>query len=333
MPTTHTLRTRLIAHLETWRPYSMFWPGMISLCGATAALHAFPPPLTATLTFLIPILGWIAGLYAMDYLDRNLDRIEKPQRPLPSGRLHPRHAIIAAFLFATLGVLLAIPLGPLNLLFILLIGTTTIFYTRIGKPHALLANLTRGLITMVTFLFGATAITTTLSTPLWLLATAFLFHDASSNIIGALRDQTGDRTCGLQTTPVRYGTTTALLLATTFYLTSIILITTTLLTQTIPITTTIFISLLIIATLLTLIMLTWAFTHRHTATRPQWLQAHATIVTERAILASAIILGISPTLPAATVATTVVTATILLQLLIRTHHEIPTTHPTPDRNT
>jgi 4-hydroxybenzoate polyprenyltransferase/geranylgeranylglycerol-phosphate geranylgeranyltransferase len=46
---------------------------------------------------------------------------------------------------------------------------------------------------------------TTIPIYLWLLSLVFLFHDANSNLVGAIRDMEGDKKGGYITIPVKYG--------------------------------------------------------------------------------------------------------------------------------
>ncbi|MCK5259025.1 MAG: hypothetical protein KAJ69_05835, partial [Thermoplasmatales archaeon] len=76
-----TIKDKLFAHLETWRPYTVMWCGLVSLAGSCIAFNKFPPLGIAILAFFIPMMGWTAGLYLSDYLDKKLDSIQKPHRP------------------------------------------------------------------------------------------------------------------------------------------------------------------------------------------------------------------------------------------------------------
>lgn len=54
-----------------------------------------------------------AGMVWNDYFDREQDRRERPFRPLPSGRITPRHAAALGAVLLGIGVLLALPAeGP-----------------------------------------------------------------------------------------------------------------------------------------------------------------------------------------------------------------------------
>ena len=70
MTSNFTLKNKFFAHLEIWRPYTVIWCGLVSLAGACLTNGAFPSFRTAILVTIIPMMGWIAGLYLIDYIDR-----------------------------------------------------------------------------------------------------------------------------------------------------------------------------------------------------------------------------------------------------------------------
>jgi len=202
------LRTKLFAHLETMRPYTVLWCGLVSLVGACVAIGALPSTLITLLVLFIPMMGWIAGLYLSDYLDRNLDVIQKPHRPIPSGRIRPNEAILVGALFALTGFFLAFFLPFYNTVLVFLVALLVFLYTYISKSRGLSGNVNRGLVTVAAYFFGVFATNTSLSSLppyVWLLSIVFLLHDTNSNLVGAIRDIDGDRKGGYRTIPVVYG--------------------------------------------------------------------------------------------------------------------------------
>ena len=134
--------------------------------------------------------------------------------PEIASRFDPKALLVGA-VFALVGLALTFMLSLINVLLTFLAAGLVYVYARWTKPRGLLGNLTRGLLTMTTFLFGVAAVhpVSSLSLPIWIVAVVFFIHDTNSNIIGALRDVTGDQAAGCTTTPVRYGMHIALLIS------------------------------------------------------------------------------------------------------------------------
>jgi geranylgeranylglycerol-phosphate geranylgeranyltransferase len=203
------LGTKLFAHLETMRPYTVLWCGLVSLVGACVTVGSLPSTLIALLALFIPLMGWIAGLYLSDYLDRNLDVIQKPHRPIPSGRIRPNEAILVGAIFALTGFFLTFFFLPLyNTILVFIVALLVFLYTYISKSHGLSGNVNRGLVTVAAYFFGVFSTNTSLSSLppyVWLLSIVFLLHDTNSNLVGAIRDIDGDKKGGYRTIPVVYG--------------------------------------------------------------------------------------------------------------------------------
>jgi geranylgeranylglycerol-phosphate geranylgeranyltransferase len=214
------VRRSLLAHVETWRPYTLWYVGLVGLGGA--ALTAGPQhPWRLVAAWAAPTVAWIGGHYLGDYFDRTLDAGSKPHRPIPSGRLRPETAlacgcaclaVLAAFAVACgWGTAVAAALGVCGM----------VAYSRWCKARGLAGNVVRGALGAVALVYGAAVAghwppATTLGA-LFVLAVAFGLHDTMSNLVGTLRDVEGDRAGGYATLPVSRGTPVAVWTAVALY--------------------------------------------------------------------------------------------------------------------
>ena len=94
-----------------WRDFAELVraPAALSVPGDTvagAAAAGGVRPSTPGLIAASVCLYW-AGMAANDWADRDLDARERPQRPIPSGRIRPRHALLTAAGLTAAGVGLA----------------------------------------------------------------------------------------------------------------------------------------------------------------------------------------------------------------------------------
>ena len=87
------------------------------------------------LTIFDGFMGFLTGFFisgaAMvtnDYFDLEVDKINRPQRPLPSGRILIRELKILTFLFSIAGFITAALLGPLALAFAIAVWVVGILY-------------------------------------------------------------------------------------------------------------------------------------------------------------------------------------------------------------
>lgn len=325
MPLITLLKTKLFAHFETMRPYTLFWCGLVSLLGSCLAYGDIPPLRISLLVFCVPILGWIAGLYLADYFDRTLDAIQKPHRPIPSGRIAPNEALCVGALYAIVGLALTFLLSLTNLLLVFLAGVLVLCYAKFTKAQGLLGNFNRGAMTVTTYLFGVFSVSSfsVIPLPLWMLCFVFFFHDTNSNIIGAIRDVQGDKTGGYTTTPVRYGIRRTLCLSVLLSFLYLLLTVGVIYVYGIlryPLYSSFF---LIIGTLILIVMYLILFTAGNLLTRKQSLHAHELFVAERVIFASAFIVGTAhSSFFAVLLCVFCLVVTLLSQHLLRERYEL-----------
>ncbi|MEV4599234.1 UbiA family prenyltransferase [Amycolatopsis sp. NPDC049253] len=308
--------TVLRAHVETWRPYTLAFPGLVGLAGA-----AIGEPRHSVATAVGgPLLAWLGAHYLGDYLDRHLDALAKPQRPIPSGRLTPRAALVCAVAcfagFWLVSLLTALPLAwPAA-------GITlgVVVYSGAFKARGLAGNLVRGLLTAMAFVYGTM---TSVGAALWQIiffAAMFWAHDAATNLIGALRDVDGDRAGGYHTLPVRRGTSAALRVAAFLYCFAIVAAIAAAIGTRDGLS--IYALLLGAASCLGVHALDIIWFAPRPLPAPTALRAHEVFVIERILITAATIsLGLGPWITAALL-TPIVIVSFLLQKLLRHQHEI-----------
>ncbi|MGW4128586.1 UbiA family prenyltransferase [Amycolatopsis japonica] len=314
------MATRLFAHAQTWRPYTMFYPGLVGLAGALLAGHTMTFDGQLAVAWLAPTLGWIGSHYGGDYFDRRLDAIAKPQRPIPSGRLPARHAVVGFGLCAGGGIVAALLVNWRTALVIVPAVAASIGYSVVFKGRGLSGNLVRGLLTGLAVLFGA--MTTVPYPPLSVLpvAVVFVLHDAMSNLVGTLRDIDGDRAAGYNTFAVRHnGRSTASLIR---VLAGVTMGTAVVSASLAGLLTTDFFLLFFSALVLVGLALATVGAAGPRMSQRRALRAHALLVVERIVLAGAYGALAAGIVPALIIVLPAVAATALLQAAIRSRHEL-----------
>jgi geranylgeranylglycerol-phosphate geranylgeranyltransferase len=149
------------------------------------------------------------GNIVNDLLDVEIDRINDPRRPLPSGRARREWAIAIAAFFGLAGILTALPLGrnPLLLVFcaLALLFLYAIYFKRTPAANPIVA-----LVASLSFLLGGwTAGNNLCLVP---FGFALLIH-LPREIVKDVIDLEGDRPAGVRSLPIRFGTRKALVLS------------------------------------------------------------------------------------------------------------------------
>ncbi len=210
----------LFALLALTRPINgLITMGAVAVGALTSAeTIALFPLLKAALSAAL-ING--AGNAFNDLTDIDIDRINRPYRPLPSGRISPRSAQALTALLNLLGILLAFSLSPLHGLLAIIIATLLILYSIFLKNTVLWGNMLIGLISAAAFIYGA--LSQHAMGRAWIPAAfALLFH-IGREIVKDIEDMSGDRLRGEKTLPLYWGRTRAAQLAGLIYLGLIIL--------------------------------------------------------------------------------------------------------------
>jgi geranylgeranylglycerol-phosphate geranylgeranyltransferase len=203
--------------VELTRPVNAVAAGVLTFIGAFVAVGSSLPTVPVLAAVVATVLATGAGNAINDYFDREIDRINAPDRPIPRGAVSPRGALVfsvALFLVAvalvlTLLPLLAIGIAVFNLL--ALITYTEVFKGLPGVGNALVAYLGGS-----TFLFGTAAVWPVDTTVLASVVVLFLLAALSTlarEIVKDVEDVAGDREEGLNTLPIAVGERRALVLA------------------------------------------------------------------------------------------------------------------------
>ncbi|WP_440902273.1 UbiA family prenyltransferase [Actinosynnema sp.] len=308
------------AHVQTWRPYTLPYPGVVGLAGLSVA-GGDPGPWHVLAAVVVPVLVWLGGHYLGDWFDRELDAIDKPQRPIPSGRLGARAALVSAAVCEVGAAGLALSVGW-RVLALLVVGVVGIAaYSRVCKGRGLSGNLVRGALTSLAVLAGASCAP---GGNVWAaapFAVVFLLHDASSNLVGAVRDVAGDAAGGYRSVPVLRGVAYSARLAAGLYAGACAVAFAALL-EPLPDRAS-YLALLVVA----LAVGVWVFggllAQGGGITRESALRAHALLVGERLVLACAVVAAGTGVTVAASVLAPVLLFSLLTQNAMRVRHEIP----------
>ncbi len=130
-----------------------------SLAAGLAALVAY---LMATGTFVIPALLLIpvvtliagAGNTINDYFDVDIDRINRPDRPIPSGSVRRESALLLAIFLFLAGIAISLLLPPICIAFAVVNSVILVLYAWRLKRTVVLGNLMVAYLAASMFLFG-----------------------------------------------------------------------------------------------------------------------------------------------------------------------------------
>jgi 4-hydroxybenzoate polyprenyltransferase len=112
---------------------------------------------------------YAGGVALNDFFDREIDAIERRERPVPSGRISPRGAALAGGALLAGGVLAAIPVTRHAGAIAALTALSVLLYDAWAKRHGVFGPINMGLCRALNLLLGMSAVPTTV-TGHWYLA-------------------------------------------------------------------------------------------------------------------------------------------------------------------
>jgi len=189
--------------LAITRPVNSLVAGLAALLGYVVATGTLAP---ASL-ILVPIVAFITagGNTFNDLCDLEIDRVNRPERPLPSGIISPRDAgTLAGLLFAA-GLLLSIPAGFPCIVIAVANSLLLVSYARTLKRTALWGNVAVSYLAASIYPFGgALAGLPGIGRTLPLAGITFLAM-LSRELLKDAEDVEGDRRAGARTLPIALG--------------------------------------------------------------------------------------------------------------------------------
>ena len=195
--------------LEIMRPMNCLMAAIAALIGMMIAsgrdLSGPEAIIFSSLVFLSVFAITGAGNAVNDYFDRDIDSINRPGRPIPSGRMTSEKALTWSGILFGAGCLSAGLVNQTCLVIAVLNSILLYFYARNLKTSFLAGNLCVAYLTGSTFIFGGAFAglegVTTNAVPFLLSFLATM----SREIMKDVEDVEGDRKGGARTLPILAG--------------------------------------------------------------------------------------------------------------------------------
>ncbi len=191
-------------YLRLFRPKNALMSILGVLVGWVNA-SSFPEPVSnLILACSVPPLILMAGNAINDYFDAPIDRVNKPDRPIPSGEVSPREAAAAYVILSLTGIALSAPLGIEELAIASIFALSWYLYARWIKAAGLVGNILVSLGVAFTLIFGALAADGLNGKVILFSAIAFT-SNLAREVVKTVEDLKGDSLYGLRTVAVVMG--------------------------------------------------------------------------------------------------------------------------------
>ncbi len=158
--------------------------------------------------FLTGFFLTAASMVVNDYYDREIDAVNEPERPIPSGLIKPKEALTFAFLLTVAGLIAAFLTSTASILCFttaVLFWAISVTYVSVGKRTGLPGNFLVSACVSAPFIYGSLAVTNELRTSVFIFAAMVFLSNTSREITKGIADVPGDKARNVKTLAVRYG--------------------------------------------------------------------------------------------------------------------------------
>lgn len=176
------------------------------------------------------ILGFVTGFMLTaasmainDYYDRQIDGINEPARPIPSGLVAPRNALVFALALTAMGFIAALLTNFFSLLIAIFAWIIFTVYTTVGKRTGLLGNFLVSVCVAVPLVYGSFVVAAGLEVNVLIFASMVFLANTGREITKGIVDVQGDRSNNVRTIAVRFGEKRAAVAAASFFVAAVLL--------------------------------------------------------------------------------------------------------------
>jgi geranylgeranylglycerol-phosphate geranylgeranyltransferase len=213
----------LRGYVQLTRPSAPLLIAVATFIGQAIALKGIPEPSIFVFPALAASLTTASSFVINDYIDVDIDRINNPGKPIPSGVIQRRSALyvgialfLAGFLASLKTTLLAISM---------LVGTygLTVYYNLYGKKRGLLGNIIVAFCVSMAFAYGSVSAINSVDTIVFYISLLSFLMNLGREIVQSIQDMEGDRRQGVRSVAILHGSRFAAILGSSICAATLIL--------------------------------------------------------------------------------------------------------------
>jgi geranylgeranylglycerol-phosphate geranylgeranyltransferase len=172
--------------------------------------------------FITGFMLTAASMGINDYYDRDIDAVNEPKRPIPSGAVKPQEALAFASVLTAIGLIAAFLTSIFCFVTAVIAWVVFVAYTTVGKRSGLPGNFLVSICVAVPLVYGSIVATDAVQLNVWLFATIAFLSNTGREITKGVVDVEGDRSRHVKTLAVRFGEKKAAVAAVAFYLLAVL---------------------------------------------------------------------------------------------------------------
>ncbi len=159
-----------------------------------------------------------AAMAVNDYYDFDIDKVNEPSRPIPSGAVSKRAALALTGALTVIGLASAFLISLYCLLFAFAAWVIMMAYSTVGKRRGFAGNLLVSACVAAPFLFGSLVVVNTIRINILLFASMAFLSNTGREIAKGIVDVQGDSLSKIKTLAVTLGERKAAYAASVFFI-------------------------------------------------------------------------------------------------------------------
>ncbi len=203
------------------RPTNSFMMGIAVIIGEIVVLGRIPSIFEMTLGFSVSFFLTASSMALNDYVDFEIDKVNQPDRPLPSGAISKKTALCISAVTGAIGIISALPFRESAVFLAALTFIFSTLYNLYGKKTGIWGNVVVSYCVAVPFLYGGIVVLGSFNvTSVAFFLLAFLAN-TGREVTKGIADMEGDKLRGIRTVALVRGEKAAATLSVIFYLTAV----------------------------------------------------------------------------------------------------------------
>jgi len=208
-----TVKQKTRAIIQLLRIDLSFAAGISVVVGEIVAVGGFPSIYSIMLGFIVGFFISSSALILNDYFDIEIDKINMPTRPLPSGIIKPSEVILLSLINTIIGLIAAFFIGYIALIVAIIFWIIGFLYNWKFKRTGLPGNLMVSSSVAITFIFGGIAVGNPFNMIVWCFSLIAFFIDLGEEIAADAMDMVGDQKINSKSIAISRGKDSALKIA------------------------------------------------------------------------------------------------------------------------
>ncbi len=210
------------AYFTILRPANAVMSAIAVYVGAVVTGATFVPQMPTLIGMLVVFLISGGGMVVNDIKDAEIDKINKPKRPIPSGKISKKAAGIYAVLLFVVGNFLALYyLNELALYVSVFASLLLIAYAVLLKRVIMAGHISVSLLVALTFIYGGVIVGD--YSKLFVLAGLAFLANMGREIYKTIDDVMGDKSQNVRTLALKYGVLKTKIIAHIFIIAAVVI--------------------------------------------------------------------------------------------------------------